>query len=339
VGRLKSFAANAVRAPTLRALDDARARIADVAHTTPLLWSEVLSEQCGYFVHLKAENLQRTGSFKIRGAYNCLASLAPRDRAAGVVAASAGNHAQAVAWSARALRIDATIFVPEAASTTKIEATKRHGATVIAAGETLDESIEAALVHAERTNAVFVPPFEDIRVIAGQGTIGLEILEQLPDVATVVVPVGGGGLAAGIGIAIKSSRSDIRIVGVQAEGCSPLAGSSDYRGTIADGIAVKRPGELTSRILADVVDEFVTVSDAEIGQAIRLLLAREKLLVEGAGAVATAAIMAGKLGGDGVTVALLSGGNIDDSLLLAVMQKPEPEQEPEQPGLLTSAAL
>jgi threonine dehydratase len=319
VGRLTPLRDNAARPLTRRAIEDARARIVDVAHLTPTLSSDALSQQCGHFVHLKAENLQRTGSFKIRGAFNCLAMLAPKERKAGVVAASAGNHAQAVAWSAQILRIAATIFVPEAASLTKVEATKRHGATVIPAGQTLDDSIAVARAHAERTGASFVAPFEDERVIAGQGTLGLELLDQVPQMATLVLPVGGGGLAAGIGVAVKAERPNVYIVGVQAEGCAPLVGSTEYRGTIADGIAVKQPGELTKQILSQVVDEFVTVSDGEIADAIVFLMAAEKLLVEGAGAAATAAIMAGKARTGGSTVALLSGGNIDRSLLMTVL--------------------
>jgi threonine dehydratase len=298
----------------LRTIDDihaARERIQGIARETPLSGSETLSRLAGREVRLKAENLQRTGSFKIRGAYNKIATLSDAERAAGVVAASAGNHGQAVAWAARRAGIPATIFVPQDAPMAKVEAARAYGATCEMGGSVFDEALTAALAFAEERGATFVHAFEDEAVIAGQGTIGLELSTQLPDAATVVVPVGGGGLAAGIALALRAERPDLRLVGVQA-------GKSGY--TIADGIYVKHPGSLTMSILDEHLDELVDVNDDEIAEAIVFLLERTKLLVEGAGAVSVAATVAGKVGGDGPVCALLSGGNIDATLLISVMR-------------------
>jgi threonine dehydratase len=310
----------AAGAPTLADLEAARARIAGIARVTPVYPSETLSRLAGRTLHLKAENLQRTGAFKIRGAVNTIASLSPEERAAGVVAASAGNHGQAVAWAAREAGISATVYMPQDSPIAKIDATRNYGATVELVGAGFDESLAAALERVDSSGATFVHAFEDERVIAGAGTIGLELAEQLPGLATLVVPIGGGGLAAGIAIALRGLRPGVRIVGVQAEACSPLAGGTEHRYTIAEGIAVKQPGTLTSAILAELLDEIVTVTDEQISHAIVLLLERTKLLVEGAGAASLAAVLAGKVPGEDEACVILSGGNIDPTLLIQVMR-------------------
>jgi threonine dehydratase len=307
-------------APTLRDFEEARARIAGIARITPVFSSESFGRMVGREVWLKAENLQRTGSFKIRGAGNCIAMLSEEERAAGVVAASAGNHAQAVGWAAREAGIDATIFMPQDTPVAKVEATQHYGARIELGGEMFDDAFDAARAYADTTGATFVHAFEDERVIAGQGTIGLELAEQLPAVATVVVPIGGGGLAAGVATVLKELRPEVQIVGVQPAACAPFTGSAARGFTIAEGIAVKRPGELTSAIVRDKVDDIVIVTDEEISQAIVLLLERAKLLIEGAGAAPLAALLNGRVAGDGPVVVLLSGGNIDPTLLITVMR-------------------
>jgi threonine dehydratase len=307
-------------APSLRDVEEARARIEGVARETPVYVSESFERMTGREVWLKAENLQRTGSFKIRGAGNCIAMLSDVERTAGVVAASAGNHAQAVAWAAREAGIEARIFMPEDTPVAKVEATQNYGARIELGGEMFDEAHEAAEAFAESTGATFVHPFEDERVIAGQGTLGLELVEQLPEVGTVVVPIGGGGLAAGIASVVKELKPEARVVGVQAAACAPFAGQTEVGFTIAEGIAVKRPGELTAAIIRDRLDDVVTVTDEEISKAIVLLLERAKLVVEGAGAASLAALLADRVGGSGPVAVVLSGGNIDASLLITVMR-------------------
>ncbi len=292
-------------------IERARSRLAGIARETPVYRSETFSRLVGRDVRLKAENLQRTGSFKIRGAVNRLASLGEAERGAGVVAASAGNHAQAVAWAAREAGVHATIFVPQDAPMAKVEATKSYGADVEMGGEALEEAIAAARRHVEETGATFVHPYEDEVVVAGQGTIGLELAEQVPDAEVVLVPIGGGGLAAGIGSALRAARPELRIVGVRA---------APDGFALADGIAVKQPGELTAPILERVLDDVVEVSGESIALAIVLLLERTKLVVEGAGAVGIAALMEGKVGGDGQAAVVLSGGNVDASTLILVMR-------------------
>jgi threonine dehydratase len=287
---------------------------------TPLYASETFGRMTGRVVELKAETLQRTGSFKIRGAVNKLESLSEAERRAGVVAASAGNHGQAMAWAAREAGIEATIFMPAETPMAKVEPTRNYGARAELTGATFEDALAAALAHVDETGATFVHPFEDPAVIAGQGTIGLELVEQLPDVETVVIPVGGGGLASGIALALRAVKPEVKVVGVQAAACAPLAGSTELGYTIAEGIAVKQPGELTSRILGDHLESIVTVTDEEISQAIVLLMERAKLVVEGAGAAAVAALVAGRVPGDGSAVAILSGGNIDPTLLIQVMR-------------------
>jgi threonine dehydratase len=297
--------------PTLADVRAARERIGAHARVTPVYGFGLLSRQIGRDVVLKAENLQRTGSFKIRGAFNTVSSLSPAEREAGVVAASAGNHGQAVAWAARELGIRATIFMPQDAPMAKVEPCLHYGAEAVLAGAGFEDANAEARRHVEETGATFVHAFEDERVIAGQGTLGLELAEQVPDVETVLIPVGGGGLASGIAIALRSVLPGVRIVGIEVN-------RAGY--TIADGIAVKQPGALTSGILDELLDDLVLVSDDEISQAITLLLERSKLVVEGAGAVGVAAILTGRAGGTGKICALLSGGNIDPTLLISVMQ-------------------
>jgi len=299
-------------APRLADIRAARERIADHARSTPVYGSETFSRRTGRKVWLKAENLQRTGSFKVRGAVNKLATLTREQRAAGVVAASAGNHGQAVAWAARELGVSATVFMPQDAPMAKVEATRNYGAATVLTGAIFDDALVAALERCEEQGATFVHAFDDEAVVAGQGTIGLELADELPDCQTYLLPVGGGGLAAGIAIALRELRPGARIVGVQA--------GKGGRGTIADGIAVKHPGELTMSILDELLDDLVHVEDEEISEAIILLLERAKLVVEGAGAASVAALIAGKAGGDGGVCALLSGGNIDPTLLISVMR-------------------
>jgi threonine dehydratase len=304
--------------PTVTDIEAARARIAGLARQTPVYSSETLGRLSGRPVFLKAENLQRTGSFKIRGALNKLATMTDDERAAGVVTASAGNHGQAVALAARQAGVAATVFMPQDAPMAKVDAARNYGAEVVLVGEGYDEAHAAADEFGEQ-GATMVHAFEDEAVIAGQGTLGLELAEQLPeDVETLVVPIGGGGLASGIALALSELRPRLRIVGVQAATCAPYVGIEPTGSTIADGIAVKKPGELTRAILADRLDGCVTVTDDEIANAMVLLLERVKLVVEGAGAASVAALVGGKVEGRGRACAVLSGGNIDASLLIEV---------------------
>jgi threonine dehydratase len=299
-----------LEAPALADIEAARGRLAGIARETPLDHSETFSRLSGRRVLLKAENLQRTGSFKIRGAYNTIATLGPDEREAGVVAASAGNHGQAVAWAARQAGIPATIFMPQDAPMAKVEATMSYGGAVELGGESFEAAVAAAQAYVERTGATLVHAFEDPRVIAGQGTIGLELAEQAPEAETVLIPVGGGGLAAGISLALRERLPGQRIVGVVCrQGL-----------TIADGISVKQRGELASSILERTLDDTVEVSDEEISDALVLCLERKKLLVEGAGAVGIAALLAGRAGGSGPVAIVLSGGNIDATTLISVMR-------------------
>ena len=306
--------------PTLAEIHEARKRLQGVARETPVISSETLGRLAGRPVWLKAENLQRTGSFKIRGAFTRISHLTDAERAAGVVTASAGNHGQAVAWAAREAGVRATVFMPEDAPTAKVEATKSYGANVVLAGHGFDDAVAAAQERVE-AGETFVHAFEDPLVLAGQGTLGLELAEQLaPEVETVVVPIGGGGLAAGVALALNELRPEIRLVGVQAAACAPFAGQAPSGNTIADGIAVKQPGELTQSLLAGRLESVVTVTDAEIAGAILLVSERCKLTVEGAGAASVAALLAGRVGGTGAVCALLSGGNIDASMLIEVLR-------------------
>ena len=311
-------------------IDDIRAAAAGlegVARRTPTERSETFTRQCGGEVWLKFENQQRTGSFKIRGAYTKIRSLSDAERAAGVVAPSAGNHAQAVAFAARSAGVDATVYMPEAASLAKVGATQGYGATVRLVGESVEESVAAARGAVESEGRTLVHPFDDEIVIAGQGTVALEILEDVPDLDCVVVPLGGGGLLSGIAIAVKTLRPEVRVIGVSAAGCAPYVGSLEHgtitpvpqTETIADGIAVKHPGEITFPLVREYVDDVVTVTDAEISQTIVQLLERSKAVVEGAGAVGLAALLAGKVRAKRA-VTVLSGGNIDTPLLMQVIR-------------------
>lgn len=331
----------------------AREAIRDVVRPTPIVPSATLSDRAGAAVVLKAENLQRTGSFKVRGALNKLAQVGAAS-AAGVVCGSAGNHAQALAFAARERGVPCEVFMPELAPIAKAEGAAELGATVRLAGASVDECVAAARERAAEAGMVFVHPFDDPAVVAGQGTLGLELLEDVPDLATVIVPVGGGGLASGVAIALKSARPHIRVVGVQAERCAAFPGSLaahapvtvDAALTIADGIAVKRPGELTLPLIARWVDEIVVVGEDEIAEAIVLLAEKAKLVVEGAGAVGAAALLAGLVpvaAGGGTTCVVLSGGNVDPGLLAEVARRHETEagrrlvlftRVPDRPGSL-----
>ncbi|HEV2891595.1 MAG TPA: threonine ammonia-lyase [Frankiaceae bacterium] len=312
-------------------IDDVRraaAMLADVAIRTPVEGSRWLSNVVGGRVDVKCENLQRTGSFKIRGAYVRIARLTDEERANGVVAASAGNHAQGVALAASMLGATAKIYMPEGAPLPKVVATKAYGAEVVPYGLTVDESLKAAQEYAEKCGSVFIHPFDHADVIAGQGTVGLEILDQVPDVRTVVVPTGGGGLVSGIAVAIKALRPDVRVVGVQAEKAAAFPGSLavghpvalDHMATIADGIAVGLPGNATLSHVQQLVDDVVTVSDEALSRALLMCLERAKLVVEPAGVAAMAALMEEPNAFEAPVVAVLSGGNIDPLLMLRVIR-------------------
>ena len=317
--------------PTLADFEAARPVVAQVAQVTPMESSRFLSRVLGSEVLLKCENLQRTGSYKLRGAYNLISSLTAEERARGVVAASAGNHSQGVARAAQALGIKATIFMPVGVALPKLQATQDYGAEVVLAGSIFNEALKAAKDFVAETGAVFIPPFDHAKVVTGQGTLGLDILDQVPDVDTVIVPIGGGGLISGVASAIKQRSAlegrTVRIIGVQAENAaayppSLAAGKPvkiDVLPTISDGIAVATPGTLNFEIIQATVDEVVTVSDDDTARALVMLLERAKLVVEPAGAVAAAAILAGKVSGTGKTVAILSGGNIDPMLLQRIV--------------------
>ena len=316
---------------TLVSLDDiqqAAKRLENVAQPTPVELSRAVSGLAGYRTLLKCEHLQRTGSFKIRGAYNRIVQLTDAERARGVVCSSAGNHAQGVALSARLAGARATVFMPVDASLPKLEATRGYGAEVVLVGESYDDAHDAAVAWTAEHGATFVHPFDHPAVIAGQGTVGLELLEQVPDLGTVVVPVGGGGLIAGIGAAVKAARPEVRMVGVQAAGAAafpaslaageprPIAEAT----TFADGIAVKTPGELTLAHVAEHVDEVVTVTDEAIARAVLVLVERAKQVVEPAGAAGLAALLEGGATFVEPVVAVLCGGNVDPLLLLRIIQ-------------------
>ncbi|WP_279393560.1 threonine ammonia-lyase [Rhodococcus sp. ARC_M5] len=297
---------------------------------TPVVASRILSDLTGHEVRLKCENLQRTGSFKPRGAYNRIARLDAEQRARGVVAASAGNHAQGVAWAASQVGIASTVFMPVGASLPKLVATKAYGATVHLVGNTVDEALKSAREFAERTGATLIHPFDHLDIVAGQATLGTELLQQMPDVGTIVIPTGGGGLLAGVAAAVKLTKPDIRVVGVQAEGAAawpaslkaghPIALTS--MSTMADGIAVGLPGSVPFDHVQGWVDDVVTVSEDALSRALVLCIERAKLIVEPAGAAAVAALMmhsAEELGLTGSVCAVLSGGNIDPLLLTHVI--------------------
>ena len=308
---------------------EAAARLLDgIVRRTPMETSRPLSDLVGGPVHLKCENLQRTGSFKIRGAYTRISRLSPAERAAGVVAASAGNHAQGVALAAAMLDTAATVFMPVGASIAKLTATRAYGATVHLLGTTLDDALVHAREFAQATGAVLVHPFDHPDILRGQGTVGLEILEQVPEVATVVVSAGGGGLLSGVAAAIRAARPDVRIVGVQAEQAAAWPGSLTAgrpvrltsMSTLADGIAVGEPTALTFSHVSTLVDDIVTVSEDQLSRAMLLCLERAKLVVEPAGAASVAAVMACPAHFTPPVVAILSGGNIDPLVLLHVTE-------------------
>lgn len=321
---------------TLADIEEARRLLDGVIVPTPLDHSRALGRLTGSVVHLKCENLQRAGSFKVRGAYVRMAKLSADERARGVVAASAGNHAQGVALAASKLGIKATIFMPRGVALPKLQATKDHGAEVMLHGNNVDEALSEAQRYADESGSVFIHPFDNADVVAGQGTIGLEILEQDPEVDTLVMGIGGGGLLAGVAVAVKEMARrqgrHINIIGVQAENAAayPLSLAADavvplsHVSTIADGIAVGKPGQIPFQIIKELVDGVVTVSEDAIANALVFLLERSKMVVEPAGVVGVAALLEGKLAELGIeskhTVALLSGGNVDPMLMLKVIQ-------------------
>ncbi|WP_309126071.1 threonine ammonia-lyase [Kocuria sp.] len=323
-----------VRLPDIEA---AAALLDGVIDRTPIAHSRALSRLVGSEVNLKAENLQRAGSFKVRGAYVRMAKLTAGQKAQGVVAASAGNHAQGVALAADRLGIRARIYMPHGAALPKVAATQDHGAEVVLHGSTVDEALTEAQRHAEETGAVFVHPFDHPDIVAGQGTLGLELLEQVPDVDTVITGVGGGGLLAGLAVAVKARAEQlgrpIRVIGVQAENAAAyppsLAGDAlvtlERVSTIADGIAVGKPGQLPFSIIKELADDVVTVSEDSLARALVFLLERNKLVVEPAGAVGVAALLDGALRDAypdlGSTAVVLSGGNVDPMLMLKVIQR------------------
>lgn len=306
---------------------DARALLDGVTETTPMAHSRWLSSRTGQDVFLKAENLQRTGSFKVRGAYVRIARLSEAERSRGVVAASAGNHAQGVALAASLLGIKATIFMPVGAALPKVAATESYGADIQFHGSGVTEALVPAREFAERTGAVLIHPFDHEDIIAGQGTLGLEVLEQCPDVRTILVPLGGGGLAAGVAL-LRTERPDLRVIGVQAEDAAAYPASiaagrpvqTEMGVTMADGISVAQPGDIPFEILQTWVDEVITVSEESMSTALIHLLERAKLLVEPAGAAAVAALVERPTEFEGPVVAVLSGGNIDALVLLDVIR-------------------
>ncbi len=313
---------------TLADIEAARELLRGVSIETPMEESRWLSALVGGPVHLKCENLQRTGSFKTRGAYTRISRLSEEERSRGVVAASAGNHAQGVALSAQLLGIKATVFMPEGAPIPKEKATRGYGAEVIFEGRYLEDSIKAARAFEAETGAVLIHPFDHVDIVAGQGTVGLEIIEQVPEVQTVLVPTGGGGLLAGIAIAVKALRPEVRVVGVQAKGAAAYPGSLEQgcpvplseMKTMADGIAVGLPGDITFAAVRDHCDEIITVSEESMSRALLALIERAKMVVEPAGAAAVAAMLDHPTSFTTPAVAVLSGGNIDPLLLGKVIR-------------------
>ena len=323
-------AASVVRRLEAGAAREAVGVVSELTRRTPLLSSGTLEQLCGGRILLKAENLQRTGSFKIRGA---LAKLASLEHPTGVVAGSAGNHAQSLAYAAHARGVACEVFMPREASVAKVAAVGGYGGTVVLGGDSVEECVAAAAERAATSGAAFVHPFDDEDVIIGQGTLGVELLEDVPELTTVIVPLGGGGLASGVAGVLKVAQANVRVVAVQVAAAasfpaSLLAGKPlalDTAATIADGIAVKRPGVLTLPLVERFVDEVCLVSEEDVAEAMVLLMERAKLVVEGAGAVGVAALLAGAVlpDADGTTVVVLSGGNVDAGLLALVAQRHE----------------
>jgi len=314
----------------IRKIWQARENLTGIIHQTNLDLSFTFSELSGNKVYLKTENLQKTGSFKIRGAYNKIACLSPEEKAKGVIAASAGNHAQGVAFGAGRAGISSTIVMPAGAPLSKVIATRGYGANVVLHGNVYDDAYQKALEIQKETGATFVHAFDDPEVIAGQGTIGLEILDELPDVEAIMAPIGGGGLISGIAVAVKCLKPSVKIIGVEAEGAACVLASRKTgeretltsASTIADGIAVKCPGAITFDLIQKYVDDVVTVTDEEIASTILLLLERSKLVSEGAGATALAALVYRKnlLKNQKVAV-IVSGGNIDVNFMSRIIEK------------------
>jgi threonine dehydratase len=313
---------------TLSDIEQARDAVAGVINQIPIANARWLSELVGGPVYLVPENLQRAGSFKIRGAFNRLSRLTPEEKKRGVVAASAGNHAQGVALAAQTLGIKSTVFMPIGATIPKVEATKGYGADVEFFGSSIDEALTAAQEFADRTGAILIHPFNHKDIVAGQGTLGLEILEKIPDVKTVVVCTGGGGLLAGVALAIKSLKPDVTVIGVQAEDAAAypqsLAAGTPIAltkmSTMADGIAVGRPGDIPFAIVQEHVDEIITVSENDLSYAALSVLERAKMVIEPAGAAATAAVMADPKHFEPPVAVVLSGGNVDSLLLLRIIR-------------------
>ena len=335
-------------------VDAARRAIADLAVRTPVLPAESLAAEPGGSVMLKAECLQRTGSFKLRGVLSKIAALGDA-ATGGLVTASAGNHGQAVAYAARLHGLACEVFMPREAPVSKVAAVEALGASVRLAGESVDEAIAGAVEAGRASGASFVHPYDDPAVVAGQATVGVELLEDVPGLRRVIVPVGGGGLASGIGVAVKRALPDAVLIGVQAEcacataralGAAGLPREAETATSIADGIVVKHPGGLGLELMREVVDEMCVVSEDEIAQAMVFLVERAKLVPEGAGAAAVAALLSGRVApSEGVTVAVISGGNVDSSLLAAVLSRHESEagrrvriftRVPDRPGGLAN---
>lgn len=318
--------------PTLEDFQAAREVVSQIAVLTPVIRNSYLSDLVGQEIYFKCENMQRTGAYKVRGAMNRMSKLSADERARGVVAASAGNHAQGVALAARKLGIKATIYMPIGASIPKYDATMNYGANVVLTGSIFDETLQAALEFTEKSGAVFIPPFDDMDIITGQGTVALEILEQLPEVENVLSCLGGGGLTAGVSLATKLQAEKlgkkVKVFGIQAELAAAYPPSLKagkpvevkISPTIADGIAVAKPGVAPFGIIRDYCDEVLTVTEDEIAKAMVMLLERSKMVVEPGGAVGVAALMSGKIKPTGPTVVTLSGGNIDPLLLQRVIR-------------------
>jgi threonine dehydratase len=309
------------------AIDRAAEAGRDVVVHTPVTGSAALSDRCGGRIVLKAENLQRTGSFKIRGAMNKLSALGDAAKS-GVTAGSAGNHAQAIAFAARHAGVVCEIFVPAGAPISKIEACRAYGAVLIEGGDSLDEAVAAARERASAAGMVFCHPYDDVDVVAGQATLGRELLADIPDLRLVIVPLGGGGLASGIAIAVKAKDPTIQVIGVQVEACAPYANRPPQAGpvvTLADGIAVKRPGEITGPLVEQWLDDVVVVEENAVADAMVLLMERAKLFVEGAGAVGVAALISQQItpAATGATCVVLSGGNVDLGLLPGLIRRHE----------------
>lgn len=307
----------------------AQAALEGVAHATPLDRSRTFSQMAGCDAYLKLENMQKTGSFKIRGAYNKMRLLSAAEKERGVIAASAGNHAQGVAYAASMLGIRSTIVMPEVAPLAKIIATRGYGAEVVLSGAVYDAAYDKARQLQAETGQILIPAFNDNAVIAGQGTVGLEILRELEDVTSIVVPVGGGGLVAGIAIAVKELAPHVKVYGVQAQGAPAMYMSKRAHDiktipdavTMADGIAVKVPGDLTFAIIDKYVDDIVVIDDEAIASTILMMLERAKLMVEGAGAVSLAALLHGKIPARGKVVSVISGGNIDVNIISRIIER------------------